>query len=772
MTDKTSKLSQKKLFFLFFTALIFLILSGCAMNPGNGSGGGSSGNSGGHNGNAGIQNSFAALPNTYHYGLQYAASRLSDAAFAGEYNSWKNTYIAYPDASSARVKRDIATSYDTVSEGIGYGMLLAVYFHDQTLFDRLFNYMALHTNKSGLMHWRVRNDNINIDEFGFVVPYKDNLYTNAGATVTNTLAVLTATGYSPSQLGQFSVNGRGLTTASDADQDMALALCMAAKSWVLSKYINGKPYYFDLATNMIASIMHYDMHPGWLNTGPLFLGAGCYQNYDGYLGTWGGLYTGSGSVVAQNQAGWDPSYYMPAWYPVFKLLTGDAQWDQLNATMRTHSDYVSAADAGTGLFPDWCDTSSGACVRTTLCSEMGPQSFNFYYDAVRVPWRMAMAYSWFQDTKALTIADQIATFFNSKFYADNIYDGYTITGGPWAASLADPGSTANGGVDHSPVFYAMIAASTLPYGDSAYASDFCTKVISSWTDPGSTYHYFGNTLRLLSLLYLSGAFINLYDNNNYTAVPGQVNAVDYIFKNATNQLTNINNINYIMQNSSAEFLISNMASSPYALFSIAVNILADPKMPPGTYASPYYPYYYCYVDGECVPMNSSTIQLTPGLHTIKIECHSYVYLNSFNISYLQDSPITTIPATIDPNNYALLHPSASLSVRDPRLPGIPVVVSFGAPYTGTPYVEYIVNAPSAGQYTVSAPVYNNYFANNNISITSGNNLLGNMGPIPNSASVQTLSTTITLSAGNQRLRFSSAYDEMGPITISQGGGNL
>ncbi len=74
----------------------------------------------------------------------------------------------------------------TVSEGIAYGMLIAVMLGDQALFDGLFAYALAFFNKSGLMDWYIAPD-----------------------------------GSAPL--------GRGAAT--DADEDMAWALLMADRRW-------------------------------------------------------------------------------------------------------------------------------------------------------------------------------------------------------------------------------------------------------------------------------------------------------------------------------------------------------------------------------------------------------------------------------------------------------------------------------------------------------------------------------------------------------------
>jgi Glycosyl hydrolases family 8 len=106
------------------------------------------------------------------------------------YDQWKLDTVTSDGAGGhKRVKRPKEPGLEvnsTVSEGIGYGMLIAVYMDDQSLFDELWKYEQLWLDKNGLMDW----------------------YINAAGTV---------------RLG-----GGGAT---DADEDMAFALLMADKQW-------------------------------------------------------------------------------------------------------------------------------------------------------------------------------------------------------------------------------------------------------------------------------------------------------------------------------------------------------------------------------------------------------------------------------------------------------------------------------------------------------------------------------------------------------------
>jgi endo-1,4-beta-D-glucanase Y len=101
------------------------------------------------------------------------------------YNNWKERFV-----QNGTVIRP-ENGNDTVSEGIGYGMLLAVYFNDQATFDSLWTYSQAHKATGNLMTWCI-----------------------------------------PSGGGSCPATGG---TATDADEDMAFALVEAGKrTWSTS----------------------------------------------------------------------------------------------------------------------------------------------------------------------------------------------------------------------------------------------------------------------------------------------------------------------------------------------------------------------------------------------------------------------------------------------------------------------------------------------------------------------------------------------------------
>jgi endo-1,4-beta-D-glucanase Y len=85
------------------------------------------------------------------YGLMPNSRSSSDAQ--SNYTIWKNNFLSACNNGRYRVKFDTAT--ETVSEGIGYGMLLTAYAGDQAIFDGLWNYYKDNSNANGVMNWKI-----------------------------------------------------------------------------------------------------------------------------------------------------------------------------------------------------------------------------------------------------------------------------------------------------------------------------------------------------------------------------------------------------------------------------------------------------------------------------------------------------------------------------------------------------------------------------------------------------------------------------------------
>jgi endo-1,4-beta-D-glucanase Y/chitodextrinase len=92
---------------------------------------------------------------TYAFGLMPAGRSGADAAAA--YNSWKSTYLTTCPNGRYRVKWQEPDK--TVSEGIGYGMLLAVYAADRVVLDGLWLYYKDNRDANGAMNWLISGCN-------------------------------------------------------------------------------------------------------------------------------------------------------------------------------------------------------------------------------------------------------------------------------------------------------------------------------------------------------------------------------------------------------------------------------------------------------------------------------------------------------------------------------------------------------------------------------------------------------------------------------------
>ncbi|MWB93794.1 T9SS type A sorting domain-containing protein [Flavobacterium sp. GA093] len=88
---------------------------------------------------------------TFSNGLM-ASSRNGQHAI-DNYAIWKANFVELCSNGRYRIKFDDPSK--TVSEGIGYGMLLSVYAADRTLFDGLWQYYKDNVNQNGVMNWKI-----------------------------------------------------------------------------------------------------------------------------------------------------------------------------------------------------------------------------------------------------------------------------------------------------------------------------------------------------------------------------------------------------------------------------------------------------------------------------------------------------------------------------------------------------------------------------------------------------------------------------------------
>ncbi len=382
--------------------------------------------------------------------------------------SWKQNYITKSGAPKGtyRIQRGSANSYDTVSEGIGYGMLILVLTDNATnnnrqYFDGLYRYYQCYLDSYGLMNWQ-------IDKEGNIIGYN---------------------------------------AATDADEDVALALIFAHYQWGSQ---NSSINYLEEAKKVIQRIMEYQVEkPGYI-----------LKPGDGF---------GGSDLV-------NPSYFAIGWYRIFKKISQDTNWDKVIDSC--YSILKIFENTETGLVPDWCDA---------LGREVSGQSYNYSYDACRVPWRVGMDYLWYGEQKAYQINYKILSWLinSTGNNVDNIVSGYSLDG----TKLVNYSNAAFVG----------------PFGVGSMIDDdfqnWCNALynkLKNYTN-GGAWGYYQDCLKMLTMLTMTGNFVNFVEEQptNFTIptcqiispiedeiISGKVNIVI----SANSEKYNLNNIQLFFNN--------------------------------------------------------------------------------------------------------------------------------------------------------------------------------------------------------------------------------
>ena len=259
---------------------------------------------------------------------------------------------------------------DTVSEGQAYAMLRAVWLGDKKTFDSCYEWSERHLSRSGR--------------------YGDDLlawHWKHGAV----------TDWMP---------------ASDADIDYALALIFADLRWK------------GLAPETLED---YGMK-AWKGLSDI-LKLETYRADDGrlFLSPW----ILSESEKKARRLPVNPSYYSPAAFRIFADFTGDRRWLELVDTgYDVLESLVKEFDGkrGVGLIPDWAGVD-----RAGRFFPLEGKNPGYGWEAVRVPWRVAMDAVWFDSARAKDFfRSEFSNFFEREWrrqgaiFSEYQYDGVCV----------------------------------------------------------------------------------------------------------------------------------------------------------------------------------------------------------------------------------------------------------------------------------------------------------------------------------------------------------
>ena len=335
------------------------------------------------------------------YGWGFVPNTVTPADARAAYEDWATVHLENCGNGIHRVRWENDRLDATVSEGIGYGMLLAVSFGDQEVVDGLLAYYKQALNQgsddpwspqpaTGLMHW---------------LRYGCDAHRE-----------LTYSDYPDN-------------AAADADLDVAMALIMADCRW-------GGSGYAEEASRIIAAIR---THMFTTHEGRHVLQPGDSTWYDNM---------GAGCV--------NYSYFAPAYYREFAAYDpGNSEFWQ-TAASDAYWLLEAASDSRTGLVRNWGSADGGNA--TPECHDAYTRAASYGDDAARTPWRVVTDYLWYGTGAAKTWSDRVTSWVASvgientaQWYlldgsvdeqAPTPHDHTVINVGPWAtAAMSDDQAT-------------------------------------------------------------------------------------------------------------------------------------------------------------------------------------------------------------------------------------------------------------------------------------------------------------------------------------------
>lgn len=282
---------------------------------------------------------------------------------------WSDYKEEYIEPGSGRVL-DKQSNNITTSEGQSYAMLRAVWQDDQQAFDSA---------------WKFTRENLNRPD--------DSLFAwRFGQRSDGSYGVLTDQG--------------GNNTASDADTDIALALVMAYERWQQSEYLKqAQPIISDIWTEEVVQV----------DGEPLLVANNLEKE--------------SREVLV------NPSYLAPYAYRAFAAVDTGHDWDALVDSSYSFLNRVLDAplDRGrsAGLPPNWVrvDRVTGEFVPLNA----GGLSTDYGYDALRLPWRLALDDAWHDEPRAGEVLKRMSFLSeewqrNGKLAGSYAHDGTNAAG--------------------------------------------------------------------------------------------------------------------------------------------------------------------------------------------------------------------------------------------------------------------------------------------------------------------------------------------------------
>jgi len=283
----------------------------------------------------------------------------------------------------------------------------------------------------------------------------------------------------------------GDDSATDGDLDIAYALLLADRQWGSSGPIN----YLAEGRKVIAAALAGDINSSIWSI---------------RLGDWATSGTSHGFSYA---TGTRPSDFMMDHFRAYQVFGGNTNWTRVIDRCYAVINAIQTGNSpGTGLICDFvvnAGTTPAPAPANYLEDVTDPQ---YGYNSCRVPWRIATDYLVSGDPRAKTAVDRINSWIQTRTGGNpaNIVDGYNITNG---AALA--------GTSYELAFAAPFAVGAMVNAtNQIWLNKMWTNIT---TKPVSSSAYFGNTIKMIDLIVLSGNWwtpaLKPTVINNYTRLP-------------------------------------------------------------------------------------------------------------------------------------------------------------------------------------------------------------------------------------------------------------
>jgi endo-1,4-beta-D-glucanase Y/4-amino-4-deoxy-L-arabinose transferase-like glycosyltransferase len=269
------------------------------------------------------------------------------------------------------------------------------------------------------------------------------------------------------------------TNATDADEDIALALLFAYKQWGEESYLeDAKEIIYDLGEHAVVKIdgTHYFMPAHWESI----------EQWNGYL--------------------FNPSYLSPASYRVFAKVDPEHNWDKTADDSYKILDAVGKIEGNSTYLPfDWVlvDKITGKLSSANEYFDYDVDKFSF--DAFRTLWRVALDYQWFHSYEAQKYLENVNVFLMEHYK----------THGRLPTSISPSGEIL---AEHStPAIDAGYLASLMILRDNTVADKFYNKQFEdSYNDNGDywggdKYNYYNANWAWFGTAMYNGNLVNLWD---------------------------------------------------------------------------------------------------------------------------------------------------------------------------------------------------------------------------------------------------------------------